>query len=323
MLQVTVISRRRDQPQAQAQQPHGHPHHPQAQSHQTQGHAESQQGQTSRISNVRAEDAPDFIAVEPSANNPNDNHETNISDENDDTGGGGDNHPIGGASRGSEDDDYDRDNDDVSRNEFNGDYDSGDDSGGDDYGGDDYGGDNDGGDNDGGGNDGGSNDGGDNVGGDDDGGDDYGDDEVDGGDSVAQNVNNFNRFRHPMLWRDKDMRTLIKIWKHEFINWCEFTRPATRRQCVLTAESRTFLYLYRITHDVSQEVLGALFGVSPKTAMKAYNDVLFFLLMSDHNIPSHDHTMTNLELESLLLQLHHSSHAKSAGQYCGIYVNKI
>ena len=62
-----------------------------------------------------------------------------------------------------------------------------------------------------------------------------------------------------------------------------------------------FLFLYRLTHGTSSQVLGALFRISPKTVLKIYHDVLFYLLMFDPHIPAHDESMTDVELESLLL----------------------
>ena len=97
------------------------------------------------------------------------------------------------------------------------------------------------------------------------------------------------------------MRTLVKIWKPEFIDFCNFCRPATRIHRVLSHESRVFLFLFRLTHGTSNHVLGAFFNISPKTVMTIYNEILFYLFMFDPHIPCYDDSMTDEELESLLL----------------------
>ena len=53
---------------------------------------------------------------------------------------------------------------------------------------------------------------------------------------------------------------------------------------------------------MSTELLGAMFKISPKTAMKVYDDILFFLLMHDPNIPRiwNDRTATDQDIEDLL-----------------------
>ena len=134
--------------------------------------------------------------------------------------------------------------------------------------------------------------------------DDNPDDDPDGDHNGPQNNNNlntYNRFRNPQLWSNSEMRTLIKIWRPEFEEFCNFCRPATRTRGILSHESCIFLFLYRMTHGTSSVVLGALFRISPRTVMKVYHDVLFYLLMCDPHIPAHDDTMTDVELESLLL----------------------
>ena len=143
------------------------------------------------------------------------------------------------------------------------------------------------------------------------GGDDGGDfDSGDNDDSLNEdteendeNVDRFNRFRNPMLWSNQDMLTLIKMEKEKFIEYCEFSRPATRNNCTLSHESRVFLFLYRFVHDTSGRVLGALFNIDSQVAIRTYNDILFYMFMFDPHIPCFDNTMTNEELESLLISL--------------------
>ena len=108
-----------------------------------------------------------------------------------------------------------------------------------------------------------------------------------------------------MLWTSAEKRVLIRINQQEFDLFCNFTAPASRHSTVLSHESRAFLFLYRIAHNTSKEVLGALFRVSPNTAMRAYNDMLFFLLMNDSYIPSmwNRANVTEQELQGFLIQL--------------------
>ena len=147
---------------------------------------------------------------------------------------------------------------------------------------------------------------------DEEGGPDDGDDAGDGDDDhssdddgcpgvLQANIDRHNRFRNPMLWSNTDMRTLIKVWKNEFVVACNNTRLASRHSRALTHEARVFLFLYRMIHGTSAQVLGALFNVTPMTALKSFDDLLFYHLYFDPFIPSHDNTMTNVELESLLL----------------------
>ena len=104
------------------------------------------------------------------------------------------------------------------------------------------------------------------------------------------------------------MIELIRISKTEFINFCHKTAPATRNNSFLSHESRVFLFLYRVSQDASIHILGALFRVSPNTAMKAFNDILFFLFMKDSYIPSvwNDPNISDAEIEDFLANLRDS-----------------
>ena len=102
------------------------------------------------------------------------------------------------------------------------------------------------------------------------------------------------------------MRTMIGIFQHEFIRFCTWTQPASSSvRSVLSHEARIFLYCLRLVQDLSMEVLGALFDISNKTAMKVYDDVLWFLLFNDPNIPRlwNDATATQEDIRTLLRRI--------------------
>ena len=103
------------------------------------------------------------------------------------------------------------------------------------------------------------------------------------------------------------MRNLIGIFRDEFIEFCNFTRPATHiiRNSTLSHEARCFLFLIRFCQDLSIHVLGAFFRVSHVTAMNYYDDILFWLLMNDPNVPCiwNDETATEEEIEALLTRI--------------------
>ena len=124
------------------------------------------------------------------------------------------------------------------------------------------------------------------------------------GDGVYQ-TNAYNRFRHPMLFTSDEMRKLIRITKPEFVEFCRLTAPASPNRTVLSHEARAFLYRLRVSQNFSKDVLGVLFRVSPKAAMKSYDDVLWFLFMHDSNIPAawNDPEITDIEVEGFLTRL--------------------
>ena len=80
---------------------------------------------------------------------------------------------------------------------------------------------------------------------------------------------------------------------------------------MLTHEARVFLFLYRFTQDVSTNVTGALFRISHQTAMKIFDDVLFFLLMCDPHVPRvwNDETATEADIHALLVRIRDSQSA--------------
>ena len=123
------------------------------------------------------------------------------------------------------------------------------------------------------------------------------------GSPFQNQLNNHNRFRNPQLWTNEELRVLIGIFRQEFVEFCVFTRPATQhRRSSLTHESHTFLFLFRYVQDASCEVLGALFGISADSAMRYYDDVLYFLIYHDPYIPRiwNDATASIQDIESLL-----------------------
>ena len=148
---------------------------------------------------------------------------------------------------------------------------------------------------------GGDGDGGEGDGGDGDGGDGGGL----GGVGDVGHVNAYNRFRNPELWTSNELRTLIRIHKREFEQFCIMTAPATQNRTALSHDSRAFLFLYRLCQGASADVLGALFRVSPNTAMRAYKDVLFYLFMNDNNIPTtwNNGNLSEQELTEFLTNL--------------------
>ena len=105
------------------------------------------------------------------------------------------------------------------------------------------------------------------------------------------------------------MQKLIGIFKHEFLDFCTITAPASQNvRCVLSHKSRVFLFLYRMTQDASTHVLGALFKINHVTAMKVFDDILFYLLIHDPHIPRvwNDSTATEADIEELLVKIRDS-----------------
>ena len=132
-----------------------------------------------------------------------------------------------------------------------------------------------------------------------------------------------NRFQNPHLFTSEEMRIMIGIFKHEFIDFCTFTQPVSRRiKCFLSHEARIFLFLYRYVHDVSASVLGVLFQISRNTAMNIFNDILYYLLYHDPLIPKvwNDETATDEEIEQFLLEIQEAQ--SPAIRYTHLYYYK-
>ena len=130
-----------------------------------------------------------------------------------------------------------------------------------------------------------------------------------GGDWEIREEYRYNRFRNPHLWTGKELRDLIGIFPHEFAEFCTMTRPASLQlsdtRAALSHEARAFLFLLRFCQDFPIQVLGAFFKISCPTAMKAYDDILFYLLYFDPHIPRvwNDATASNEDIEALLLRI--------------------
>ena len=102
------------------------------------------------------------------------------------------------------------------------------------------------------------------------------------------------------------MKSLAGIDRQEFLDFCDFTKPASANgHYILSHESRVLLFLYRFVQDASADVLGALFGISRKAAMRNYDDILFWLFGNCPYIPRvwNDTTATMQEITALLRQI--------------------
>ena len=99
------------------------------------------------------------------------------------------------------------------------------------------------------------------------------------------------------------MRVMIGIFRGEFIQFCNEMRPASNCvRSVLSHEARVFLFLYRYVQDCSTYVLGALFKISNKSAMKVYDDMMMYCLYNDPYLPRiyDDATASEADIEALL-----------------------
>ena len=111
-----------------------------------------------------------------------------------------------------------------------------------------------------------------------------------------------SRYIHPQFQTPEEMRDKIKMFPHEFEQFCAELGGATRPNSILPHRARVFLFLYRVCQDKTYSELAFDFLVSKNTAMKAYEDVLMYIVMKSDHLPVifNDDTATDEEIEGFL-----------------------
>ena len=113
-------------------------------------------------------------------------------------------------------------------------------------------------------------------------------------------VSNCNRYLHPQLWTDEEIKSKIRITKDAFLN--EFCPPL---HCATQSErhqheAKCFLYLVKMASNPSWDSLAADFMIDKKTARSWFMDISFAMFLTCPYLPTlfNDAHTTNAELDS-------------------------
>ena len=116
-------------------------------------------------------------------------------------------------------------------------------------------------------------------------------------------VANCNRYIHPRLWSDAEIRSKIRISRDLFLNeFCPALACASTQNARREHESKCFLFLVKMAGNPSFDDLASDFMITKTTARHWFLDVLFANLLTCPHVPSlfNDENTTDAEIDSLL-----------------------
>lgn len=116
-------------------------------------------------------------------------------------------------------------------------------------------------------------------------------------------VANCNRYLHPRLWSNDEIKTKIRISRDMFLDeFCPSLASASTQNARRDHESKCFLFLVKMAGNPSFDDLASDFMITKTTARNWFLDVLFALFLTCPHVPSlfNDENSTDAEIDSLL-----------------------
>ena len=118
-------------------------------------------------------------------------------------------------------------------------------------------------------------------------------------------ISNCNRYLHPRLWTDSEIRTKIRITKEMFLE--EFCPPL---MCATQIErheheAKCFLFLIKMASNESFDSLASDFMISTKSARSWFLDISFAMFLTCPYIPSlfNDNQTSDAELDAFFASI--------------------
>ena len=127
----------------------------------------------------------------------------------------------------------------------------------------------------------------------------------DGGDPQIPRavIANCNRYVHPRLWSNEEIRVKIRMNRDEFLEeFCPSLVCATSQDARRDHESKCFLFMVKMSSNPSFKDLSADFMINKTTAQRWFLDILIAYFLTNGFIPAifNDEAATDAELDSLL-----------------------
>ena len=116
-------------------------------------------------------------------------------------------------------------------------------------------------------------------------------------------VANCNRYLHPRLWSDEEIRTKIRIPKDWFLDeFCPSLTCASTEHARREHEAKCFLFLLKMAGNPSFDSLASDFMITKTTARDWFLDVLFAIFLTCPHVPClfNDEETTDAEIDALL-----------------------
>ena len=129
-----------------------------------------------------------------------------------------------------------------------------------------------------------------------------------GGASVGEDIprrviSNCNRYLHPRLWSNNEIKTKFRISKAMFLDeFCLSLANASTQNARNDHEAKCFLFLIKMAGNPPFQDLASDFMITKTTACRWFLDVLFAHFLTCPHVPSlfNDENATEAEIDSLL-----------------------